>query len=508
MRDRTDPKPSRVEAGASGGHHLGIDVGSSGVKVMLVRSGGQPVGVASAGYETSYPHPGHVEQNPDDWYRATCVAVRDVLKKTGVSPDRVGGIGLSGTSHVPSMLDEHMKLVRPGILWNDIRSEAQVTRLAQEAGALIEAHTGNSINCTWSLAQMAWVRENEPDVFSKVRHVLFSKDYLAYRLTGELAADYSSAVSSLLVDADSLDWDHDLLELAGLASTSVPPIHPSTTIIGGLAPEAASDVGLQPGVPVVIGMLDSAAELIGVGATDTSVAVIRLGTAGGVMTLTGRPTWRNGCMLYPHPVRPFWYYQAGTNAATSSLQWVLNLLGMSPDAGYSELDSLVAQVPAGADGLLFHPYLLGERAPYWSSRIRGGFSGATINHGRAAFLRAVQEGVAYSLRDCTSLLDWDGVSDVRICGGGAKSASWCRTIADVLGLRVDQMQQQDASALGAALAAIAGSEHADLGVVAQACARASVRIQPNPATRDVYDSGYRKYRVLADQYLKTFDEMR
>ena len=493
---------------ATGVHYLGIDVGSSGVKVMLVRSDGQPLGVASAGYETSYPQPGHVEQNPDDWYRAACLAVREVLEKTGIGPEQVGGVGLSGTSHVPSMLDEHLKLVRPGILWNDIRSEAQVTRLAAEAGELIKAHTGNSVNCTWSLAQMAWVRENEPEAFSRVRHVLFSKDYLAYRLTGVLAADHSSAVSSLLVDADSLDWDGDLLRLAGLASGSVPPIHPSTTIIGALTSAAASDIGLPQGVPVVIGMLDSAAELIGVGATVPSVAVIRLGTAGGVMTLTGSPEWRNGCMLYPHPVRPLWYYQAGTNAATSSLQWILNLLGISPDAGYSELDSLVAQVPAGADGLLFHPYLLGERAPYWSSRIRGGFSGLTINHGRAAFLRSVQEGVAYSLRDCTSLLDWDAVSDIRICGGGAKSASWCRIIADVLGLPVDQMQQQDASALGAALVAVAGCEQADLSRVAQAGAGAgtSVRIEPDPKNRDVYDSGYRKYRALADQYLKTFGE--
>jgi len=489
------------------GYYLGIDVGSSGVKVMLVRPDGQPLGVASASYETSYPHPGHVEQNPDDWYQASCVAVRKVLAKTSVAPGHISGAGLSGTSHVPSMLDEHMRLVRPGILWNDIRSEVQVKRLAEEAGALIESRTGNSINCTWSLAQLAWVRENEPEVFSRVRHVLFSKDYLAYRLTGELAADPSSAVSSLMVDATSLNWNRDLLQLAGLPSDSVSPIHPSTAIIGRLTPMAASDLGLSQGVPVVIGMLDSAAELIGVGATATSVAVIRLGTAGGVMTLTGSPKWRSGCMLYPHPVQPLWYYQAGTNAATSSLKWALNLLGVSPDAGYTELDTLVAQTPAGADGLLFHPYLLGERAPYWSSRIRGGFSGATMSHGRPEFLRAVQEGVAYSLRDCTSLLDWDGVEDIRICGGGARSASWCRIISDIIGLPVDQMQQQDASALGAALVAVAGCEHADLSQVAQAAAAASVRIEPNPETRDVYDSGYRKYRALADQYLRTFDEM-
>ena len=487
--------------------YLGIDVGSSSVKVMLVNSDGEPSGVASSGYETSYPHPGHVEQNPDDWYDATCIAVREVVDKTQIAADQIAGIGLSGTSHVPSMLDEKFKLVRPAILWNDLRSEAQVRRLTDEFGDYIEARTQNSINCTWSLAQLAWVREREPDVFSQIRHVLFSKDYLAYRLTGELVADQSSAVSSLLVDAESLEWDHDLLNLAGLEPDSVPAIHRSTTVVGGLAPAAASDMGLRDGIPVVIGMLDSAAELIGVGATDPSVAVIRLGTAGGVMTVATGHRWRSGCMLYPHPVRPLWYYQAGTNAATTSLQWVLGLFGMeAADGVYDDLDNLVGEVPAGADGLLFHPYLLGERAPYWSSRIRGGFSGVTMNHSRPAFLRAVQEGVAYSLRDCTALLDWNAVSDIRLCGGGAKSRAWCRIVADVLGLPVDQMQLQDASALGAALVAVAGCGEADLSQLAQTGVRRSFRIEPDLTKHDIYNSGFRKYREIAGQYLRTFDD--
>jgi xylulokinase len=488
-------------------YYLGIDVGSGSVKVMLAGSDGEPLGLASSGYETSYPHPGHVEQNPDDWYDAACIAVREVVEKTQVSAHQIRGIGLSGTSHIPSMLDEKFQLVRPAILWSDLRSEAQVRRLTDESGDFIEARTQNSINCTWSLAQLAWVREFEPEVFSRIRHVLFSKDYLAYRLTGELTADHSSAVSSLLVDADSLDWDNELLNLAGLTPDSVPPIRSSTTIVGGLAALAASDMGLWVGVPVVRGMLDSAAELIGVGATNPSVAVIRLGTAGGVMTLTAGPAWRKGCMLYPHPVRPLWYYQAGTNAATSSLQWVLRLLGMDEaDTIYDSLDDLVGQVPAGADGMLFHPYLLGERAPYWSSRIRGGFSGVTINHSRPAFLRAVQEGVAYSLRDCAALLDWDAVSDIRLCGGGAKSRAWCQIIADVLGLPVDQMYVQEASALGAALVAVAGCGEADLSQIAQASVRTSSRIEPDLTNHETYNCCFTKYRELAAQYLRTFDE--
>ncbi|MBN1857239.1 MAG: hypothetical protein JW846_09860 [Dehalococcoidia bacterium] len=488
-------------------YYLGIDVGSGSVKVMLTSSAGEPLGVASSGYETSYPNPGYVEQNPDDWYDAACIAVREVVQTAQVSAYHIRGLGLSGTSHVPSMMDDNFQLLRPSILWSDIRSEAQVRRLTDEAGDLIEARTQNSINCTWSLAQLAWVRENEPEVFSRIRYVLFSKDYLAYRLTGERVADHSTAVSSLLVNADSLDWDNELLKLAGLSPDSVPTIHSPTTIVGGLTPSAASDMGLRVGTPVVSGMLDSAAELIGVGATDTSVAVIRLGTAGGVMALTSGPEWRNGCMVYPHPVQPLWYYQAGTNAATTSLQWVLRLLGMDgANAGYDAVDSMVGQVPAGAEELLFHPYLLGERAPYWSSRIRGGFSGVTINHGQPAFLRAVQEGVAYSLRDCAMLLNWDAVSDIRLCGGGAKSRAWCQIIADVLGLPVDQMDMPDASALGAALVAVAGCGEADLGQLAQASVKASSRIEPDLANHDTYNSCYRRYREIAGQYLRTFDE--
>lgn len=486
---------------------LGIDVGSSGVKVMVVRGDGEPSGVAESGYKTFYPRPGYAEQNAEDWYRAACVATRRVLEIAQIGSEQIAGIGLSGTSHVPSMLDETFKPVRRAILWNDLRSDDQVTRLEDMAGELVRSRTRNSINCTWSLPQLAWVRECEPDVFAKTRHVLFSKDYLAYRLTGELVADRSSAVSSLMVDSQTLQWDVELLELAGLDTRCVPPIRTSTDAIGSLTIDAATDLGLRSGIPVVAGMLDSAAELIGVGATEKSVAVIRLGTAGGVMTVTDRVEWRKGCLLYPHPIEPLWFYQAGTNAATTSLQWVSRFFRLDQgDAGYEELDALVGQSPPGADGLLFHPYLLGERAPYWNSRLRGGFSGLTISHDRPAFVRAVQEGVAYSLRDCASLLEWKGVSRVRVCGGGAKSLSWCRIISDVLGLPVERTLLPDASAFGAALAAISGCANADLKEIADKSIGIAGFVEPDLSVRNVYDAGFQKYLEIAEQYLRTFGQ--
>ena len=284
--------------------YLGIDVGSSGVKVMVVNETGEPRGTADSAYEIHYPRPGFVEQNAEDWYRATCIATRRVLESSNIVGGRqIAGIGLSGTSHVPSMLDANSKPVRRAILWNDLRSGDQVMRLTDHAGEPIRSTTRNSINCTWSLPQLAWVREHEPEVFAATRYVLFSKDYLAYRLTGERAADPGSAVSSLMVDARTLQWDADLLELAGLDLTHVAPIRSCTETVGALTHDSAVDMGLRAGLPVVAGTLDSAAELIGVGAVKPAVAVIRLGTAGGVMTVTDRAEWRQGCLLISPPGR-------------------------------------------------------------------------------------------------------------------------------------------------------------------------------------------------------------
>ena len=489
-------------------YYLGIDVGSSGVKVIVVSEAGEPRGTADSAYDIHYPRPGFVEQNSEDWYRAACSATRRVLKTANIVDGRqVAGIGLSGTSHVPSMLDANYKPVRRAILWNDLRSGDQVMRLTNHAGEPIRAKTQNSINCTWSLPQLAWVREHEPEVFARVRHVLFSKDYLTYRLTGELAADPGSAVSSLLVDARTLQWDADLLELAGLDPTYVAPIRSCTEIVGALARDAAVEMGLRAGLPVVAGMLDSAAELVGVGAAKPAVAVIRLGTAGGVMTVTDRAEWRHGCLLYPHPIEPAWFYQAGTNSAAASLRWVSRLLQLDRgDGGYAALDALVQRSSPGADGLLFHPYLLGERAPYWNGNLKGGFNGITINHGPAEFVRAVQEGVAYSLRDCARLLDWKGVSRVRLCGGGTKSPAWCRIIADVLGLPVERMLLPDASAFGAALAAISGCTNTDLAAVVAIAVHTAGSVEPDTTLRHVYDAGFGRYVDIAVRYIRTLDE--
>ncbi len=490
----------------SGSFYAGIDVGSGSVKATLQRSDGAVMAMGAADYETCYPQPGFVEQDVDDWYSAACAAVREALKRSEIAPADVAGIGLSGTSHVPCLLDENRRPVRCGILWNDQRSGEQVRRLSESHGNLIERSAMNTVNCTWSLPQMLWVRENEPELFKRVRFVLFSKDYLTYRLTGRLVADRSTACSSLLVAAATVSWDPELLQLVGLPESAYPEIRASAEVVGALTSQAAQDLGLAPGVKVVAGMLDSAAELVGVGAVDPTVGVIRLGTAGGVMIICDEPQLRKGCLLYPHPAGEYWYHQAGTNSATTSLQWIRGVLGLEgAEWSYERLEHMANEAASGAAGLLFHPYLLGERAPYWSDTIRGGFHGITLSHGRPEFLRAVLEGVAYSLRDCTGLLDLERVTQLRICGGGAKSRIWCQIIADVLGLPVDRMDVADASALGAAMIALAGCERRDPAQTAVSALKSADRIEPDAARHRLYSEQYQRYREVAAQYLRSFE---
>ena len=264
-------------------------------------------------------------------------------------------------------------------------------------------------------------------------------------------------------------------------------------------------MGLSPGTCVAIGFLDSAAELVGVGALDETVGVVRLGSAGGVMVIKRNGRYRKNCLAYPHPIKPLWYYQASTNACTTSLLWVRNLFSSSSKKlSYARIDSLSQRVSPGCDGLLFHPYLLGERVPHWNPNLRGSFTGLTLDHGKAHFFRAVQEGVAFSLRDCLSEVDWEGVAEARICGGGAKSRLWPKIIADVFGLPVVKMQYNDASTYGAALLAISAVSGKGLSEIVHTTVRKKKRIEPDIETHNAYNVYYERYRktseTLVNQY--------
>jgi len=477
---------------------IGIDIGTGSVKAILVNSRGTVLGSSASEYTTRYPGSRQVEQDPEDWYRGAAEAVRRLVVESSIGLAKIAGIGLCGTSHAPILLDGGGKILRPAILWSDQRSGREVEELKAEAEKEISELTWNDINCTWTLPQLLWIRRHEPETYKKVRNLLISKDYLVYRLTGRMATDFSSAVSTLMVDASTGKWSGKLVSRAGLNFDIVPEILAPADVVGTLTAEAARDFNLLRTTRVTAGFLDSAAEMAGLGALDEPIGVIRLGNAGGVMTVKGKGRHRKNCLAYPHPVEPRWYYQAGTNACTTSLLWVRNLFAKKGRGlSYPRIDALSRQIPPGAEGLLFHPYLLGERSPHWEPCLRGGFNGLTPTHGKAHFFRAVQEGVAFSLRDCLAEVDWTGVSEARICGGGAKSEFWCEVIADVFGLPVVRMRYDDASAYGAALLAAASVTGRGIEGLAGKWVRRKDRFDPDPVRHEVYRKIHERYQAFA-----------
>ena len=418
---------------------LGIDLGTGSTKCVVMNSRGRCLASASRAYLTSYPALGFAEQDPHDWYSGVVGSVREAIQGAGTTGDRIRCIGICGAAHIPVLLNSRLDVCRPAILWSDQRSGLEVEYLVEHHDHEILDVGYNQASCTWTLPQLMWISRNEPDTFDQVRHLLVSKDYIVFRFTGKLATDIGSAVSTLMVDARREQWSPILSSLSGLFPSALPPIFSPGDIVGGLTRDSAEDLGLPADVKVIAGALDSAMELLGTGVIRPSQGIVRLGTAGAVMMIAEEPRPERGILTYPHVISPYWYCQAGTNSCGTALQWVRDFVAPAPgqtgkSLSYPELDDLAHAAPPGCDGLVFHPYLLGERAPYWDSNLRASFIGASINHGKGHFVRAVQEGVAFSLRDCLESLQRLGfrMEEARLGGGGSKSALWSQIVCDVL----------------------------------------------------------------------------
>ena len=436
---------------------LGVDLGTSACKVCLASPAGTVAGEARAEYPTHSPHPLWAEQDPEAWLPALAIATRQVLAQCGVAAAQVAGIALTSAAHIGVLLDARGTPVRPALLWNDQRSAAEVADLEREAGGEILRLTYQAVSTTWTLPHLLWVRRHEPDAWARARTLLLSKDYLVWQLTGEKVTDPATALSSQLYDVAAGAWSPALCDLAGISPAMLPEIRPPTAAAGRLTERAAEALQLAPGTPVVNGTLDSATELLAAGVCRPGQGMVRLATAGGVQMVVPGPTPHRQRITYPHPVAPFWYCQAGTNTCAAAVRWGADLLAGEGDLPFESWDALAASAPAGADGLLFHPYLAGERAPHWDSQLRGSFVGATLHYGRGHFARAIYEGTAFSIRQAMSALPESaaGTDPLVVAGGGARSALWMRILADVLARPLRVAAGAD-SAHGAALLGIAG----------------------------------------------------
>jgi xylulokinase len=486
---------------------LGIDLGTSSLKCVLMDGDGRVRGSASCPYPTSRPQPGWAEQNPADWCEALAHAFGELRARAPSAFADIGAIGLCSAAHIPVLLDAKDAVVRPAILWSDQRSEAQVQALNAGHGAQLERVALNRAGCTWTLPQLVWLRDCEPENHSRARSVLCSKDYLLWKLTGIKATDPASAAATLMADVPARRWSEALTGLAGLSADMLPPILPTDAEAGRVSAAAAREFGLPAGIPVFVGTLDSAAELIGCGVCEPqNTGMIMVGSSGGIMALAHAPSHHAGIITYPYVVDDFYYKQAGTNSCATSLQWIRTLFSTVPGQvaalGFSELDELAAQTDAGAGGLLFHPYLQGERAPYWNPELRGSFCGIDQTHTSGHFVRAVMEGVAYSLKDCLAMFERNGLTmkSAVIAGGVAKSPVWTRIITDVLGLDTYTTHNGE-SAFGAALlAATAKGIFADLKEAVATCVRREHTLAPDPQTAARYAACFARYQAVAAFY--------
>lgn len=473
---------------------LGVDLGTSECKVCLITEAAAVVRVTRERYATHAPKPLWAEQDPRDWAPAVTAATRRLVAETGVAARSIVGMALTSAAHIGVLLDAHGDPVRRAILWNDQRSNREAAKLESEHGDTILRQTYQAVSTTWTLPHLCWVRRNDPEAWARTRRVALSKDFLAEWLVGSAVTDPATALSSQLYDATEGRWSPELCAMAGVSPEMLPPVRPAREQIGGLTAEAAQRLGLLPGTPVVVGTLDSATELFAASALAPGQGLVRLATAGGVQVVVREPRPNRKLLTYPHVVAPLWYCQAGTNSCTSAVGWGARLVTGEADVPFETWDAWAADTPPGAGGLLFHPYLVGERAPQWDPELRASFVGASLDHGRGHFARAIYEGTAFSIRHAMSVLPEleSSSGELAVVGGGTRSAVWVQILADVLGRTLVDAEIAD-SAYGAALLGLAGLGLADdTGMTAARVARRKC-IVPQPELTVTYSNHYCAY---------------
>jgi len=477
---------------------LGIDLGAGSLKATLVDETGNTLSEAAAPIATQQPKPGWSEQDPATWWQALCIAVPQALGQAAVPARDVAAVGLSAGAHIAVLEDAEGQVVRPAIMWNDQRSGAEAAELHARAGELIIATGLNRANPTWTLCQLAWLQRHEPAAVARARRLYLAKDWLRSRLTGDWTTDYSDALGALMSDVATRGWSPDLCGLIGWDMATLPPVRQPEEIAGRVTAAAARATGLAEGTPVVVGANDTTVELYGAGALEAGQGAIKLATAGVVFLACDRPEVHPPVSCYPHILPGLWYMASGINACATAHRWVRDTFfaELPADTAFAEMDRLAAGIAPGCDGLLFHPYLLGERAPHWDPRLRGDFIGLTLGHTRAHFARACYEGIAFALNDvlrAAKALSGATFGDMRLLGGGARSATWRQIIADVTGLTVKVPANGDAS-FGAALVAAAGAGlFASPEEAARRCARIVEENRPDAGRHATYGRFFALY---------------
>jgi xylulokinase len=479
------------------------DLGTSGNKASLHDESGRTLASLTVDYPTNFAAGGVAEQDPEHWWDAVGAATRQLLERAGVPGDAVTGLGISGQMMGAVFLGDDDRPVRPAIIWADTRSTAQADRLLAEVSQE-EAYRrlGHRIHPTYTLAKMMWVRDEEPEVWARTRHVCVAKDFVVQRLTGTLVTDPSDASGTDAYDQTTGQWSPLLLDAAGISPDVLPPVVASTTVVGGLTAAAAAHTGLRPGTPVVLGGGDGPMAAVGAGVlTPEDGAYVCLGSSSWISASTTRPLHDPAMrsMTFNHVVPGLFVPTATMQAGGASLSWVMELLGRT-GAGYEELLKEAAACPGADEGLYFLPYLLGERSPHWNAAAAGTFAGLQRHHAAGHLVRAVLEGVAFNLRTCIAAFTENGIAvdSVDVIGGGATSDVWMQVLADVWQVPVRRRTiVAEANSLGAAVTTAVGLGLVDDFGVARALSTTTAEFVPDPARGELSRA---QHAVFLDAY--------
>jgi xylulokinase len=493
-------------------YFLGIDISTTGSKAIVIDERGAIRAAASSPHTLQSPQPLWSEQDPGQWWEAASASVRAALEQAGLAGDNIAAVGLTGQMHGLVLLDEAGEVLRPAILWNDQRTQAQCDEIHARIGKekFIQI-TGNVALTGFTAPKILWVQENEPAVYARIAHVLLPKDFVRYKLTGDMAMDKADGAGTVLMDLKVRHWSPEILQALDISANWMPELYEGPEITGTVTSEAADRTGLPAGIPVVAGGGDQAAQAVGVGAIHEGIVALTLGTSGVVFATTSSPFIEPEGRLHAfcHSVPDRWHLMGVMLSAAGSLRWYRDTF--APGMDYDRLLEPAAEIAPGAEGLLFLPYLTGERTPYPDPLARGAFVGLTVRHTMPHLTRAVLEGVAFGLRDSFELMKNTGlasIDQVRISGGGAKSLLWQQILADVFDSELVTVNTTEGAAYGAALLAGVGDGcWPSVDAACEATIRITGKVEPNSEAARRYEDVYSIYRGLYPALRASFNKM-
>lgn len=498
--------------------YLGIDLGTTGCKTSVVTDTGEQPAVASREYAIFSPHTGWAEQNPTDWWTAVVSCCREIEESTPGTLRQIDAVSLCGQMHTQVLLDRDDRILRPAITWMDQRASALVDRINEDpdSRSMIVAESQNQLTSTYTAAHLRWIQENEPDTWKKTASILVAKDYLKYLLTDRRRIDYSEASGTLLFNNDEERWSDELLRFFKVPASMLPEPGESTEVIGTVTERASRELGIPQGTPVINGSTDNSAAALGGGMVHAGEAALIIGTAGVVSVCSdqARPDPQFRTLAWHYCLPKLWINLGVTQTAGESLNWFKQAFdGSRVDASsgdiFTEYNRDIANLPDGCDGLVFLPYLNGERTPHWDADARGVFFGIGLRHEKPHFIKAIMEGVSFALRDCIESVEELGVkvTAVRAVGGGLKSPVWRSSLARILARPIETVERPDTGNLGnAVLAALATGRYRSAEEAAAAMIAPGNRL--NETTSESIEHRYATYKALYTRLRELFKEAR